>query len=258
MNFTELHNQNNPLLIANVWDAGSAIAAQEAGYQALGTSSAAIAAMLGYEDGEALSFDELLYIVTRIMSVTHLPLSVDVEAGFGRTASEITDNLKRLVQLGVVGVNLEDSSVVKGVRQLDDAMVFASLLKEIRNTLDMESDQLFLNIRTDAFLLGHHQALQETLLRGRLYQESGADGLFVPCLTSEHDIETLSREMTVPLNVMCMPELPSFNRLEKLGVRRISMGNAVHSAIQSNLKNLMLIIPSQQSFAGVFVDESSR
>ncbi|GKW15626.1 carboxyvinyl-carboxyphosphonate phosphorylmutase [Pectobacterium carotovorum subsp. carotovorum] len=258
MNFTELHHQNKPLLIANVWDAGSAIAAQEAGYQALGTSSAAIAAMLGYEDGEALSFDELLYIVTRIMSVTHLPLSVDVEAGFGRTASEITDNLKRLVQLGVVGVNLEDSSVVKGVRQLDDAMAFASLLKEIRNTLDMESDQLFLNIRTDTFLLGHHQALQETLLRGRLYQESGADGLFVPCLTSEHDIETLSREMTLPLNVMCMPELPSFNRLEKLGVRRISMGNAVHSAIQSNLKNLMLIIPSQQSFAGVFVDESSR
>lgn len=112
MNFTELHNQNKPLLIANVWDAGSAIAAQEAGYQALGTSSAAIAAMLGYEDGEAMSFDELFYVVTRIKFATHLPLSIDVEAGFGRTASEIATNLKRLVQLGVVGVNLEDSRVV--------------------------------------------------------------------------------------------------------------------------------------------------
>ncbi|MEI7178313.1 isocitrate lyase/phosphoenolpyruvate mutase family protein [Pectobacterium carotovorum] len=252
MNFTELHNQNKPLLIANVWDAGSAIAAQEVGYQALGTSSAAIAAMLGYEDGEAMPFDELFYVVTRIKSATHLPLSVDVEAGFGRTASEIATNLKRLVQLGVVGVNLEDSRVVKGVRQLDDAMAFASMLKEIRNMLVMESDQLFLNIRTDTFLLGHHQALQETLLRGWLYQESGADGLFVPCLTSENDIETLSREITLPLNVMCMPELPSFNRLGKLGVRRISMGNFVHSAMQSKLKDLMLIIQSKQSFAGVF------
>ncbi|MFJ5449022.1 isocitrate lyase/PEP mutase family protein [Pectobacterium carotovorum] len=252
MNFTELHNQNKPLLIANVWDAGSAIASQEAGYQALGTSSAAIAAMLGYEDGETMSFDELFYVVTRIKSATHLPLSVDVEAGFGRTASEIATNLKRLVQLGVVGVNLEDSRVVKGVRQLDDAMAFASMLKEIRNMLAMESNQLFLNIRTDTFLLGHHQALQETLLRGRLYQESGADGLFVPCLTSEHDIETLSREINLPLNVMRMPELSSFNRLGKLGVRRISMGNFVHSAMQSKLKDLMLIIQSQQSFAGVF------
>lgn len=81
MNFTERHHQSTPLLIANVWDASSAIAAQHAGYQALGTSSAAIAAMLGYEDGEAMSFDELLYIVTRIKSVSQLPLSVDVESG---------------------------------------------------------------------------------------------------------------------------------------------------------------------------------
>lgn len=129
MNFTELHHQSTPLLIANVWDASSAIAAQHAGYQATGTSSAAIAAMLGYEDGEAMSFDELLYIVTRIKSVSHLPLSVDVEAGFGRTASEITVNLKRLASLGVVGVNLEDSRVVNGVRQLDDAVAFSRTLK---------------------------------------------------------------------------------------------------------------------------------
>lgn len=258
MNFTELHNQNKPLLIANVWDACSAITAQQSGYQAMGTSSAAIAATLGYEDGEAMSFDELLYIVTRIKSVSNLPLSVDVEAGFGSTADEIIAHLKQLAQLGVVGINLEDSRVVNGIRQLDDAASFASRLKEIRNGLNVENYQLFLNIRTDTYLLNHAPALQETLLRGRLYEAAGADGIFVPCLTSENDIDTLSRALNLPLNVMCMPDLPTFEALGKMGVKRISMGNFIHSAIQSKLKDLMLTIQSQQTFAGVFVDESSR
>ncbi|CND47560.1 isocitrate lyase/PEP mutase family protein [Yersinia intermedia] len=258
MDFAALHHQKQPLLIANVWDASSAIAAQQAGYQALGTSSAAIAAMLGYEDGEVMPFDELLFIVARINAVSSLPLSVDIEAGFGATAQEITANLKCIAQLGVVGVNLEDSKVANGIRQLEDAFTFSSRLKEVRHALSNEKISLFINIRTDTYLLNHEQALQETLLRGRLYKEAGADGLFVPCLTTEKDIETLSREVDLPLNVMCMPDLPPFDRLEQLGVNRISMGNFVHSAMQAKLKNVMLIIKTQQTFAGVFVDEGSR
>ncbi|SAX81658.1 carboxyvinyl-carboxyphosphonate phosphorylmutase [Klebsiella pneumoniae] len=91
MDFNALHQQNQPLLLANVWDASSAQAAQQAGYQALGSSSAAIAAMLGYEDGEEMSFDELFYVVSRIKTVSELPLSVDLEAGYGATTSHIID-----------------------------------------------------------------------------------------------------------------------------------------------------------------------
>jgi 2-methylisocitrate lyase-like PEP mutase family enzyme len=257
MNFTELHQQNTPLLIANVWDAASAATAQRSGYQALGTSSAAIAATLGYEDGEGISFDELRYVVTRIKSVSHLPLSVDIEAGFGDSAAEITTHLQDLIRLGVVGINLEDSKVRNGVRQLVDAAAFASTVKQIRHTLTSEQHPLFLNIRTDSYLLNHQQALQETLFRGQLYAAAGADGLFVPCLTSEKDIETIASTLTLPLNVMCMPELPTFARLAQLGVKRISMGNFVHSALQSKLEELMLTIRSQQTFAGVFVNEGS-
>lgn len=257
MDFAELHQQNTPLLIANVWDAGSAKAAEDAGYQALGTSSAAIAAMLGYEDGEALSFDELLYIVTRIQSVTRLPLSVDMEAGYGESASDIAAHLARLAERGIVGVNLEDSRVVKGVRQLDVAADFARRLSAIRRQLDEVRCRLFINVRTDTFLLNHPEALQETLMRCRLYQHAGADGLFVPCLTAENDIATLAQDMDVPLNVMCMPGLPTFDRLRELGVKRISMGNFIHCAMQSKLTALMRMIPSQQSFAGVFIDENS-
>lgn len=258
MNFAELHNQHEPLLIANVWDAASAVAAHEAGYQVLGTSSAAIASTLGYEDGQEMPFDELLYMVTRIQALSNLPLSVDMEAGYGDTAEEIITNLRRLAQTGVSGVNLEDSRVINGVRQLDDVSDFSRNLRAVCNALRSENYNLFLNIRTDTYLLGHEDALQETILRGHNYKAAGADGLFVPCLTSEKDISLIEKATDLPLNVMCMPDLPSFDRLKLAGISRISMGNFVHSAIQSKLIDLMHAIRSRQTFEGLFGDENNR
>jgi 2-methylisocitrate lyase-like PEP mutase family enzyme len=253
MNFTALHQQSAPLLLANVWDVASARAAQQAGYLAIGTSSAAIAAMLGYEDGEQMSFAELLLVVKRIRAVCPLPLSVDMEAGYGDTAQEIAANLQQLAKLGVVGVNLEDSRVVNGKRQLQDARQFAGQLREIRARV---TDPLFFNIRTDTFLLNVENALAETLLRGQLYREHGADGLFVPCVVNNPDIAAIARQITLPLNVMCMPTLADFAQLAALGVRRISMGNFIHAALQSRLNDLLLAVQTQQSFGGVFRAES--
>jgi 2-methylisocitrate lyase-like PEP mutase family enzyme len=258
MNFAELHNQHQPLLIANVWDAASAVAAQEAGYQVLGTSSAAIASTLGYEDGQGMPFDELFYMVTRIQSVSNLPLSVDMEAGYGISAEEITTNLRRLAQTGVSGVNLEDSRVINGARQLDDVSDFSRNLRVVCDALRSEKYRLFLNIRTDTYLLEHEDALQETILRGQSYKAAGADGLFVPCLTSEKDISLIAEATGLPLNVMCMPDLPSFDRLKLAGVSRISMGNFVHSSIQSTLTDVMHTIRSRQTFEGLFGDENNR
>lgn len=178
MDFNALHQQNQPLLLANVWDASSAQAAQQAGYQALGSSSAAIAAMLGYEDGEEMSFDELFYVVSRIKTVSELPLSVDLEAGYGATTSHIIDNIRRLAQLGVSGINLEDSHVVDGTRRLDDAERFAVKLQEITRACP----GLFVNVRTDTFLLNVQDALVQTLYRGQLYAKHGACGFL--CLAS--------------------------------------------------------------------------
>ncbi|SFT79581.1 2-Methylisocitrate lyase, PEP mutase family [Kosakonia arachidis] len=249
MDFTTLHHQSTPLLLGNVWDAASSRAAQQAGYQALGTSSAAIAAMLGYDDGEQMTFAELLFVVKRIRAACDLPLSVDMEAGYGETAQQITENLQQLAQLGVVGVNLEDSRVVKGERQLLDARLFAERLRAIRANVP---DALFLNIRTDTFLLKVENALAETLYRGQLYAEQGAKGLFVPCVVSSADIAAIARHVPLPLNVMCMPELAAFADLAQLGVRRISMGNVIHAALQTRLNHLLLAVQTQQSFGGVF------
>ena len=116
-----------------------------------------------------MPFDALFYMVTRIRAVSKLPLSVDMEAGYGDSAEEITANLRRLAQTGVAGVNLEDSRVINGVRQLDDAPDFTCTLRTVCDALRSENHSLFLNIRTDTYLLGHVDALQETLLRGQSY-----------------------------------------------------------------------------------------
>lgn len=258
MNFSQLHHQPQPLLIANVWDVPSALAAENAGYQAMGTSSAAIAAMLGYTDGEGLPFAELRYLVSRIRACTSLPLSVDMEAGYADSVDGIVENLLQLRALGVVGVNLEDSRVLDGVRRLIDTDCFAHQLREIHKALNASGCPLFLNVRTDAFLLGEPDALQVTLSRITRYAANGADGLFVPCVHRSQDIATLVQQTTLPLNVMAVPDLADFATLAELGVRRISMGNAVHSAIQTRLNDLLLTLRHQPSFAGVFDDESHR
>lgn len=254
MDFAEMHHAAAPLLMANVWDAASASAAEVAGYAAIGTSSAAIAAMFGYADGEGLSFAELLAWVRRLRAVCALPLSVDMEAGYGEDALQIAENLLALHALGVVGVNLEDSVVRQGRRRLQDAHVFASQLRAIRAQLQVAGARLFINARTDVFLLGLADARAEAVARGQLYAAQGADGLFVPCVTTEADIAAIAQAVPLPLNVMCMPDLAPFEQLVRWGVKRISMGNFVHSALQARQLQLLQSIREQQSFGAVFSD----
>lgn len=118
MNFALLHRQNGPLLIANVWDVSSARTAQAAGYQAIGTSSAVIAAMYGYDDGDGITFAVLHHLLVRLRACCPLPLTVDMEYGYGESHGQIIENLLTLAELGIAGVNLEDSRVQQGKRML--------------------------------------------------------------------------------------------------------------------------------------------
>lgn len=251
MTFSDLHQQPCPLLLANVWDASSAQAAEQAGYAALGTSSAAIAAQFGYADGEAMPFAHLLFIVERIRAVSDLPLSVDLEAGYGRSAEEIAQNIQQLIALGVVGINLEDSQVVNGRRSLVDPLLFARQF-----LVGLLPVGFFFNIRTDTFLLGVDDALQETLWRGELYADHGANGLFVPGVKQDTDIITIAGQVALPLNVMAVPGLADIAALSRWGVRRISTGNFLHQAIQARLKTLLSGIQRKQVFEEIFCDEN--
>ncbi len=240
-----------PLLLANAWDVPSALAAESAGYRAIGTSSAAIAAMLGYQDGEQMPFEALLLVVRRIRASTALPLSVDIEAGYGTDTAAIIGNVSQLAELGVAGINIEDSRVHDGRRELLPPAHLAQQLRSLRASFP----GLFMNARTDTFLLGHPGALPETLARGSMYRAAGADGLFVPCITAPDDIRAVTGTIDAAVNVMCMPGLPDFATLAGLGVRRISMGNFVHGAVMRNLRAQLDAVQCQQTFAPLFADE---
>jgi len=251
MKFTELHQQESPLLICNVWDVASTKIAEKLGFKAIGTSSAAIATSLGYVDGENMSFDELYYVVKRIVANTSLPLTVDIEAGYSKIPSQIYKHIISLAELGVVGINIEDS-LVDNTRVLADKDEFTSLIKGINNELKNKGLNLFLNIRTDTFLLNLDNALQESVERIKLYTQAGANGIFLPCITFENDITAVVEYSKLPINVMCTPELPNFSRLNELGVKRISMGNFIFDNLMVNLDKVLGGIIEQQTFESIF------
>jgi len=252
--FQSLHQNATPLLLCNVWDVASAKAAEKTGFSAIGTSSAAIASMLGYADGEYMPFSELLFIVKRIAASSKLPLSVDIEAGFSDDPQVTAGYIKALTEVGVVGINIEDSKVAKadGERALIDGNLFSAFLSAITSNLLKDNVAVFINVRTDTFLLGVKDAVNETKKRAELYRVAGADGLFVPCIVDNQAIATVIKSTTMPVNVMCMPDLPAFNELKLLGVKRISMGNFIFDVLQDDLSARLNRIIKANSFKPVF------
>ncbi|WP_313100832.1 isocitrate lyase/phosphoenolpyruvate mutase family protein [Epilithonimonas sp.] len=251
--FKNLHLNEEPLLIGNVWNVQSAKVYESLGYKAIATSSSAVAHSLGYEDGEQISFEEYFYIIERIIKSVSIPLSVDLEFGYGDTIEKIIENISRLSEIGVVGINLEDSSIINGTRQLLDKEVFSEKLKAIIFGLKKKGLEMFINIRTDTFLLGLKNALGETLERIKIFEELNVDGVFVPCITLEKDIESVTKSTNLPINVMAMKDLLNFEMLQKLGVKRISSGNFLNDYIYENLKEINQEIISKQDFSPVFL-----
>jgi len=251
MKFDRLHKQNSPLLICNIWDVTCAKLAEKLGFNAIGTSSAAIATMLGYEDGEQMTFLELIYIVKRIKENTKLPLTVDIESGYGDNYEDVANNIKALASLGIVGINIEDSSV-NNKRVLQNSNEFTKKLSNIKQILARNNVEVFINVRTDTFLLGVDNAVEETIKRIKLYESAGADGVFVPCIEKSNDISRVIDCTSLPINVLCMPNLSDFKTLKSLGVKRISMGNFIFDNLANHLKNTLHSILETQSFKPIF------
>jgi len=250
--FKQLHEQATPLILGNVWDVNSAIALEQQGYQAIGTSSAAVAASLGVEDGEQLSFAALFNVAQAIRAKTALPLTVDLEGGYSRDPSRIAKHIVDLCGIGVVGVNLEDSVVTDGHRALLEAEAFSHTIRAVKASLSEAGVEVFLNIRTDGFLLGVDNALVQTQERGTLYEQAGADGLFVPCVTQTTDIEAVVNSTALPVNVMAMPDLPAFSTLQQLGVKRISFGPFLYNAVSRYVNDTLAVVEELRAFSPLF------
>ena len=250
--FKTMHTASKPLVICNVWDVASALIAEQTGFLAIGTSSAAIARSHGLDDGENIEFEEILSVVKAIAQATDLPLNVDIESGYGDTPQAIYDNITELVNVGVVGINIEDSVVVNRERRLCDWMMFSQTLRKVKSMLDKANLEVFINVRIDTFLMDVKEPLVESIKRIQAYQQAGADGVFLPCIKGTDDIKAVVDSTLLPINVMCVPELPNFKELEALGVKRISMGNFLYEAMLSSLQKNLITIKREQSFRTLF------
>ncbi|BAP30931.1 uncharacterized protein CHSO_1894 [Chryseobacterium sp. StRB126] len=251
--FKSLHQEEQPLLLGNVWNVQSARILEKAGYKALATSSSAVAMSLGYEDGEQMSFDEYFYIIKRIKASVSIPLSVDLEGGYGSTAEIIVSNIIKLLEIGVVGINLEDTHIVDGERQLLSREVFFEKLSHILTMLKERRSKIFINVRTDPFLLGIENALEETVKRIELIEKLNVDGVFVPGMTRVEDIKIVVNATSLPLNVMGLPDLPGFEILKTLGVKRITSGAFFNRHIYRELERISDTVTNNKSFAPLFI-----
>ena len=251
--FNELHQSSNLFVLPNAWNAKSALLFQENKFPAIATSSAAVANSLGYADGEEMPLPDYLFIISRILSSVQIPVSVDIETGYGKTDEEIYANILKLIELGVVGVNIEDSIINASGRILKNEKLFAATVEYIKNKLVSDNLHLFINIRCDTYILNVENKNQETNKRLKIYESTGADGIFLPCIANEEDIAEAVSVTKLPLNVMCIPGLPDFETLNKLGVKRASMGPFLFNQVYKNVTEFSQAITIAKSFSPILV-----
>jgi 2-methylisocitrate lyase-like PEP mutase family enzyme len=225
--FLELHRGPKILVLPNAWDVSSARIFEDAGFPAIGTTSAGVAFSLGYPDGQKIPRGEMLAVVRRIAEAVEVPVTADVEAGFGSTPEEVADTAREVIAAGAVGMNLED-----GVEGKPDLLADVNLQKEIilavLGVAAASRVPFVLNARTDIFLYGIGPAetrLARTIERLNAYRAGGAQSLFAPGVKDKETITQLARGVTGPLNILATVGTPPTAELEQLGVARVSVGS---------------------------------
>ncbi len=219
--FRELHHGPSLLVLPNVWDVASAKMIERAGFEALATTSAGIAASYGYPDGENIGRDEMLEAVERIAKSIALPVSADMEAGYGNTPEQVAETARRVIQAGAIGMNLEDGTMDKD-HPLEDIPLQVEKIRAVRQASDALGIPLVINARTDVYeKLDKNDPglLKQAIERGNAYRAAGADCIFVIDASERECIRQLVREIDAPVNILAHYGSPSLQELEELGWR---------------------------------------
>lgn len=235
--FAAMHVKGEPLVLYNIWDAGSAKAVADAGAKAIATGSMSVAAAQGYGDGEAIPLDWALGVASRIVATVDLPVTIDFEGAYGEEPEAAAANATRLIDTGVVGLNFEDQRV--GGTGLFPIDTQHQRIKAIRQAADQSGVPMFINSRTDLFLKERDadkqvHLLAEAIDRAASYKEAGADGFFVPGLQDPKLITQICDAVELPVNVMMSPN-GAIEELAGLGAARISFGPAPYFKAMATL-----------------------
>jgi 2-methylisocitrate lyase-like PEP mutase family enzyme len=225
--FLKLHRGPDILVLPNAWDAASARIFEEAGFAAIGTSSAGVAFSLGYPDGQKISREEMLGAVRRIAGAVDVPVTADVEAGFGSTPEAVAETARAVIDAGAVGMNLEDGAEDRPdfLQDLNKQKEFITAVLEAAKGAGIP---FVLNARTDIFLYGIGPAetrLKRSIERLNAFREAGAQSLFVPGVKDSQTIGQLARGVSGPLNILATVGTPPVAELQQLGVARVSVGS---------------------------------
>lgn len=229
--FHALHIAPALLVLPNAWDSASAVLFEKSGFPAIATTSAGIAFCRGYPDGERISRDEMLDEVARIVERVDIPVTADLEAGYGIDPEEVAETVRRAMEAGAVGCNIEDGTIA-GNDPLLDFQLSVERIRAAREAADSADIPFVINARTDGFLRigAGGKVLDETIRRADAYYEAGARSLFVPGVSDGQTIGRLAREIAGPINVLAGPKTPSVPELEALGVARLSVGGGIARA----------------------------
>lgn len=252
--FRALHVRGDPLVLFNVWDVGTARIAAAAGARAIATASWAVAAAHGYEDGEALALETALQNLTRIVGAIDLPVTVDLESGYGRSPAQVAETVARALGVGAVGFNLEDQII--GEAGLFDVAAQGERIRAARKAADAAGVAAFVNARTDVFLkagseVSAHTLLNQAIERARAYHDAGADGFFAPGLVDAAAIRRLCEASPLPVNIMALPQAPDRTALAELGVARISYGPGPYQAAMARFTELAeAALPQSEAIRG--------
>jgi len=225
--FRELHRGPGVLILPNAWDVASARVFEDAGFPAIATTSAGIAFSLGYPDGQRIPREEMLARIGRIVRAVRVPVTADIEAGYGSSAEAAARTTLELIQAGAVGMNLEDASL-SPVEPLIDLQLAVEKIKAARASVVRLHVEIVVNARTDVYLHSGPDPdadYSEALRRLVAYREAGADCVFAPGLKDADTIGRLVKAVNCPLNILAGPGTPSIPELEKLGVARVSLGS---------------------------------
>ena len=222
--FRALHQGPGLFVLPNAWDVATARLLEDAGFPAIATTSAGIAWALGYPDGERISRGEMLAAIRRIVAALRVPVTADVERGYGATVAAAAETARGVIAAGAVGLNLEDGT---NEGSLLDPELQADRIRAVREAATSARVPLVVNARTDAFEVKSWSPAERftaAVRRANGYLAAGADCLFVPHVSDGETIGRLARELAGPLNVIAGPPAPPLPELEQLGVRRASLG----------------------------------
>jgi 2-methylisocitrate lyase-like PEP mutase family enzyme len=242
--FLKYHHDEEVLVLLNSWDIASSKIVEACGYKAVATTSMGVAASLGYPDSQVIKLPEMLQVITGITNAVSIPVTVDIEAGYGSNTDEVIESVKKIIATGIVGINIEDS--IDMSPQLIGENEFCERISAIRQLSDSLGFHLVINARTDSFYTSpasQKEKLSESIRRGNKYHEAGADCIFVQPVWNKEIISTLVREINAPLNILANPGNagglpPSVRELQDLGVARLSLGSGLMKATLALIKKV--------------------